>query len=106
MKVIFLTDRNGVHVERFSELFNSNFATYQHVEIKLIESVPTIKYQGIEIKGWENITKELDESSDVIITAPLDTVTSNIISKRCAHIGISFATDIMISAAQYLSCQI
>lgn len=100
MAVLLVTDRTDPHVSRFSEALKQRYDDFQLVTILGNgDSGPSAVVSGHEYTGWTGLSQALEHSQGVIISGPLDSVTSRIISLKNPHIGVSWATDLMVTAA-------
>lgn len=100
MRVFFVTDRRDAHAERFSASFEDAFgADYTRVEVSGTPAAPVFLAGSVSHAGWEALRAALDAQPSVVVSGPLDTVSSKLVGGNYRHIGISWATDIMVSAA-------
>jgi glycosyltransferase involved in cell wall biosynthesis len=100
MRLVFVTDRQDAHAARFSELFASLGADYEHVQVQGHGSALTAGLAGTTVSGWDALKSALAASPTVVVSGPLDTVTAHLVGGDYRHVGISWATDVMVTAAQ------
>ena len=101
MTLVFVTDRADAHVARFDALFHTLTSDYELVRVTFsAEGVPGTSVAGAPCDSWDALGGALSAEGSVVISGPLDTVSANLGREGFAHIGISFATDVMVSAAQ------
>lgn len=99
MRVIFLTDRNDSHVRRFSQAFAENFLDYVFVPLEIGETYEySCVFEGETFTGWSEITRKISQVPSVVVSGPLDTVSSHLQNVGNPHIGISWATDVMTNS--------
>lgn len=100
MRLVFVTDRQDAHAARFSELFAGLGADYEHVQIQGEGSSLTGELAGTVVNGWDELAATLALTPTVVVSGPLDTVTGHLVGGGYRHVGISWATDVMVTAAQ------
>jgi len=101
MTLFFVTDRADAHVARFDQLFRTLPSEYQLVRVGYAESgEPQATVNGGACHSWESMRKSLSGEGSVVISGPLDTVSTKLETGGFRHVGISFATDIMVTAAR------
>ena len=100
MRLVFVTDRQDAHAARFSELFAGLGADYEHVQIHGEGSSLTGELAGTVVNGWDELAATLALTPTVVVSGPLDTVTGHLVGGGYRHVGISWATDVMVTAAQ------
>ena len=101
MTLFFVTDRADAHVARFDALFHTLTSDYELVRVTYeAEGHPQTSVAGVLHDSWEALHSALIAEGSVVVSGPLDTVSANLIAEGLTHIGISFATDVMVSAAQ------
>jgi glycosyltransferase involved in cell wall biosynthesis len=100
MRLVFVTDRHDAHAARFSELFAGLGADYEHAQVQGLGSALTAELDGTTVTGWDNLKTALAASPTVVVSGPLDTVTAHLVGGDYRHVGISWATDVMVTAAQ------
>ncbi len=98
MRLVFVTDRKDAHAARFSELFAGLGADFEHVELE--GPGVTCELGGATLRGWDELRVALAATPTVVVSGPLDTVTGNLAGGGYRHVGISWATDVMVTAAQ------
>jgi len=98
MRLVFVTDRQDAHAARFSELFAGLGADYERVDVP--GSAGTFELGGQALSGWDQLKAALAATPTVVVSGPLDTVTGNLVGGDYRHVGISWATDVMVTAAQ------
>jgi glycosyltransferase involved in cell wall biosynthesis len=98
MRLIFVTDRQDAHAARFSELFAGLGADYERVDVQ--GPAPSVQLGGATINGWDELTATLALIPTVVVSGPLDTVSGHLVGGGYRHVGISWATDVMVTAAQ------
>lgn len=100
MRVFFVTDRLDAHAERFSASFRAAFGGhYTRVSVSSSSGTPTFGIEGHTHTGWAELRAALGEHADVVVSGPLDTVSVHLVGGDYSHAGISWATDVMVSAA-------
>ena len=101
MTLFFVTDRADAHVARFDALFHTLTTDYELVRVTYsAEGVPRASVAGVPYDSWDALRGALVAEGSVVVSGPLDTVSANLAGEEFTHIGISFATDVMVSAAQ------
>ena len=101
MTLLFVTDRADSHVARFDALFHTLSSDYELVRVTYgAEGHPQTSVAGVLHDSWEALHSALTAEGSVVVSGPLDRVSANLIAEGLTHIGISFATDVMVSAAQ------
>lgn len=104
MTLFFVTDRADAHVARFDALFQSVTSDYQRVSVTYAEDgEPLATVTGVPCHSWDSIRASLSGEASVVISGPLDTVSTRLRNGEFRHIGISFATDVMVIAAKNVS---
>ena len=100
MRIVFVTDRSDAHVSRFDDLFGDISSHYLKLSVSHTPRGEPIVVVGDEsIQGWGDIREFLAREPSLVVSAPLDTVTIPLAGGDYRHVGISFATDLMVSAA-------
>ena len=100
MRLFFVTDRSDAHVSRFDDLFGEISSHYLKLSVSHAPSGEPVVVVGDEsIQGWGDIREFLAREPSLVVSAPLDTVTIPLAGGDYRHVGISFATDLMVSAA-------
>ena len=98
MRLVFVTDRQDAHAARFSELFAGLGADYERVDV--LGTSASFELGGQALSGWDQLKAALAATPTVVVSGPLDTVTGNLVGGDYRHVGISWATDVMVTAAQ------
>jgi glycosyltransferase involved in cell wall biosynthesis len=98
MRLVFVTDRRDAHAARFSELFAGLGADYERVDV--LGDAVSFELGGKALSGWDQLKAALAVTPTVVVSGPLDTVTGNLVGGDYRHVGISWATDVMVTAAQ------
>ena len=103
MKLSFVTDKHDSHVERFRASFQKiPGVTFSLVTIEHTATGPTGVVEGKPVAGWDALRAALGVTTDVVVSGPLDTITPHLVGGDYRHVGISWATDVMVSAAKSL----
>ena len=101
MALFFVTDRSDAHFARFDALFAAVTEDYERVHITGgADGEPRATVSGSVCESWDEIIRALSGPHTVVVSGPLDTVSGHLTKGDFRHIGISFATDVMVSAAQ------
>ena len=101
MTLFFVTDRADAHVARFDALFHTLTSDYEMVRVTYsAEGETETTVAGAPCESWDALRAALTAEGSVVVSGPLDTVSSRLAGKGFTHIGISFATDVMVSATQ------
>jgi len=101
MTLFFVTDRADAHVARFDALFATLSADYELVRVTYDANVkPIVSIAGATHQSWDAIREALASKGSVVVSGPLDSVSVNLVGGSFSHVGISFATDVMVTAAQ------
>jgi len=101
MTLFFVTDRADAHVARFDALFATVSSDYELVRVTYGRAgEPSASIAGAVHASWDAIRGALASKGSVVVSGPLDTVSVNLAGGLFAHVGISFATDVMVTAAQ------
>ena len=104
MTLFFVTDRADAHVARFDALFVTLSGDYELVRVTYeADSTPIASIAGATHESWDAIREALASKGSVVVSGPLDTVSVNLVGESFGHVGISFATDVMVTAAQSLT---
>ncbi len=104
MTLFFVTDRADAHVARFDALFATVSSDYELVRvIHGKDGKPSASIAGAVHASWDAIRGALATKGSVVVSGPLDSVSVNLEGGAFAHVGISFATDVMVTAAQSLT---
>ena len=104
MTLFFVTDRADAHVARFDALFATLSAGYELVRVTYeADGKPIASIAGATHESWDAIRGALALEGSVVVSGPLDTVSVNLEGGAFSHVGISFATDVMVTAAQSLT---
>lgn len=101
MTVFFVSDRNDSHVGRFSQTLREHIQVFEHVQVERSSSGrPRARVRGSCHEGWAAIRAALESEMAVVLSGPLDSTTQHLSGISNPHIGISWATDVMVSAAR------
>lgn len=101
MSLFFVTDRADAHVARFDALFSRESDSYELIQVSYGETGEARATVAGELhESWSAIRDALSTSTSVVISGPLDSVSVNVGAGDFAHLGISFATDVMVTAAE------
>jgi glycosyltransferase involved in cell wall biosynthesis len=96
---VFVTDRADAHVARFDRLFSGLSDSYELLSLALDDAGKiSVRDSGKTFSGWSAVQDYL-EGADVVISGPLDSVSIPLSGGDYSHVGISWATDVMVSAA-------
>ena len=101
MALYFLTDRADAHVARFDALFRELSSDYEFVPVTYADAgIPRATVSGAQYDSWDSLRGSLSLPGSVVVSGPLDSVSSHLGTGDFRHVGISFATDVMVTAAQ------
>ena len=96
---VFVTDRADSHVARFDRLFSGLSDSYELLSLALDDAGGiSVRDSGNTFSGWSAVRDYL-KGADVVISGPLDSVSIPLSGGDYSHVGISWATDVMVSAA-------
>ena len=96
---VFLTDRADGHADRFYRLFYEAHPGCERLDVAVDhDGTPRATRNGTALTSWDGIRDSLAGSA-LVISGPLDTVSHHLSSDTYRHVGISWATDLMVSAA-------
>ena len=96
---VFVTDRADAHGARFDRLFAGLSDSYELLSLALDDAGEiSVRDSGKTFSGWSAVRDYL-KSADVVISGPLDSVSIPLSGGDYSHVGISWATDVMVSAA-------
>lgn len=96
---VFVTDRNDGHADRFHRLFDEIHPGCERLDVVIdSKGVPQAIREGVSLNSWSEIQEWLAGSA-LVISGPLDSVSRHIAGGSSPHVGISWATDLMVSAA-------
>ena len=96
---VFVTDRADGHADRFYRLFCEAHPGCERLDVAVDhDGTPRATRNGTALTSWDGIRDSLVNSA-LVISGPLDTVSRHLSSDTYRHIGISWATDLMVSAA-------
>ena len=100
MSLFFVTDRADAHVARFDALFRTLTPEYEMVRVTYSpEGHPDATISGKQCDSWDSIRQVLSAAGSVVVSGPLDSVSADLCTGTFPHVGVSFATDVMVSAA-------
>ena len=89
---------------RFDALFATLPTDYELVRVTYEADVkPIASVLGATHQSWDAIRGALASHGSVVVSGPLDTVSANLVGGSFSHVGVSFATDVMVTAAQSLT---
>ncbi len=94
MKLIFITDSQSAHTSRLNKLFSENFLRYRLFFYDFSSGAISNKHESYDLHAFLRLL----DSTHIIISGPLDKVSIHIPRGEYKHIGLSCATDLMISA--------
>ncbi len=101
MTLFFVTDRADAHEARFDALFATVSTDYELVRVTYGRAgEPSASIAGVTHESWDAIRGALALEGSVVVSGPLDSVSVNLEGGAFSHVGISFATDVMVTAAQ------
>ena len=96
---VFVTDRADAHGARFDRLFAGLSDSYELLSLALDDAGEiSVRDSGKTFSGWSAVRDYL-KGADVVISGPLDSVSIPLSGGDYSHVGISWATDVMVSAA-------
>ena len=106
MRLVFVYGRKDEHVRRFSKLLRSLTDKYFEVSYsqeleQFISSSPEL-----ECDAWHSLRSKIEEKRSVVVSGPLDSVSANLAGGNYRHVGISWATDVMVSASRSLDSMV
>lgn len=105
MRLIFIVPYIDPHVSRFDALFRSLTSNYLFLQVYGLKTLnPYIIVNKNRIYGWAKIKEELATEKTLVISGPLDLLSIDLSEGCFEHIALSFATDVMISAASNYKC--
>ena len=98
--LFFVTDRSDSHADRFDALFAGLSERYQRVTVTVgadggLEA--TVASQSV--RSGEELREALEQRDAVVVSGALDSVSQILAGGDFVHVGISFATDVMVTAA-------
>ena len=97
MGIFLVTDRADPHIDRFLSLFSEISPSAKLIKVTYEESdLPTAVIGESRHKSWASISEALSESGSLVVSGPLDSVSSNLLANGFAHVCISFASDVMV----------
>lgn len=101
LRLVFVTDRADAHVARFDLLFRSLSSSYELLTFLPQPSGKLVSQRtGQAFESWSALVAYLESTADVVISGPLDTVSAPLTGGNFRHVGISWATDLMVTAGQ------
>ena len=96
---VFVTDRADAHGARFDRLFAGLSDSYELLSLALDDAGEiSVRDSGKTFSGWSAVRNYL-KGADLVISGPLDSVSIPLSGGDYSHVGISWATDVMVSAA-------
>ena len=98
MRIVFVSDRNDSHRDRFVEFFGTLTSAFVSVDMSEINTV----FEQKSSAKWSSIDEfktYLSSKPTILISGPLDSVTKLLRGGDYLHIGISWATDLMVYSA-------
>ena len=97
MGIFFVTDRADAHIDRFFSLFLEISPSAKLIRVTYEDSdLPTAVIGESQFKSWASISEALSGSVSLVVSGPLDSVSSNLLVDGSAHVCISFASDVML----------
>jgi glycosyltransferase involved in cell wall biosynthesis len=96
MRIVFLSDRDDSHRRRFAQLFASLGAPF--IDVPVAGESGSVAHLG----SWETTAELrglLESEPSLVISGPLDSVTADLSGGDYLLVGISWATDVMVTAA-------
>ena len=97
MGIFFVTDRADAHIDRFFSLFLEISPSAKLIRVTYEDSdLPTAVIGESQFKSWASISEALSGSGSLVVSGPLDSVSSNLLVDGSAHVCISFASDVML----------
>lgn len=96
MRLVFISDRHDPHRDRFAGLFSGLTSSY----LEIVLDGPAGSHDAIG--AWESPTELkslLENEPTLLVSGPLDSVSSLFAGGAFRHVGISWATDVMVTAA-------
>ena len=101
MNLFFVTDRSDAHVTRFDGLFSRFSTNYGLVQVTYgLGDEPHAIIQGKKCQSWSAMRDALSGLDAVVVSGPLDTVSAHLVGGDFVHVAMSFATDVMVTAAR------
>ena len=101
MKIAYLYSSLSSHSSRFDVLFSSVASEYFSFLVSFSPSrCPSILVDQKCYSSWETIIHYLETNDFYVISGPMDDISIHLAHGKFKHIAISFATDIMVSAAK------
>jgi len=100
-RLVFVTDRADAHVARFDRLFRTLSSSYELLTFAPQPSGKLVSEStGHTFESWSELSAYLESTADVVVSGPLDTVSAGLTGGKFRHVGISWATDLMVTAAE------
>ncbi len=100
MRLFFVTDQTDSHVDRFHTSFQTiPDVSYTHIGVEHTPHGPTAVIDGEPQEGWEALQRAMSGEGNLVVSGPLDRVSAHLVGGFYRHIGISWATDVMVTAA-------
>ena len=100
MRLVFVTDRKDAHAARFAALFGDIHQPFSTVLVEHGDSGVVATSDLGQWTGWDQISAALGATPTVVVSGPLDSVSSHLLNGDYRHVAISWATDVMVSAAR------
>lgn len=100
MRLFFVTDQTDSHANRFHTSFTTlPDVSYTRVSIQHTPLGPSAVIDGEHQEGWEALQLALAGEENLVVSGPLDRISAHLAGGSYWHIGISWATDVMVTAA-------
>ena len=100
LRLIFVSDRDDPHRKRFSTLFSSLTEEYFEVIYSSEFNKFVSSHPDFECQDWQSLRQKIEEEPSLVVSGPLDTVSVNLAGGKYRHVGISWATDVMVFASE------
>lgn len=95
-RLVFVSDRVDPHRERFANLFSE--VTSEVLDVVVSRESGEHLLLG-SWSNWAELRALLETQPSVVVSGPLDTVSGQLLEGKYPHVGISWATDVMVTAA-------
>ena len=102
MRLVFVYGRKDAHVRRFSELFST--LTDEYFEVSYSQDLGQFMFSSpdLECVSWSTLRSQIEAKPSVVVSGPLDSVSKHLAGGDYRHVGISWATDVMVSGSASL----
>jgi len=96
MKLFFVADSRDIHAKRFSRIFESLHEQYEFINFERFETSSSSAVSNDP--GLGALLEEMQAEPSLVVSGPLDGASRYLAGGKFVHVGISWATDMMVWA--------